>query len=192
MISLINDALYALLECKEVNALSKTKRYHSLTKALQKEKVKKSGNRELKNIDIELEDSMTARRVRRIVEKRTCQAYYNLNKTQASPSNKDRQSMRSAISYQLYNLGQIDDVENKKRNNHSHWKQAIDPETGKMVWKKKMTFHTLEEAQEAAQRWPEDHPYDKGVMQAYRCDYCHEFHIGHAISRPHRTIKRVS
>jgi len=137
----------------------------------------------LRNFDIETENANDSRKVRRIVEKRMCQAYHRQNKglCKDEQSNNDRYWMHRATSYQLHNIGQVEHVKNVSRGLSTHYKKEYDPLTGEIVFKKKMTYQTREEALEAIKTWNITHPDDSGNMQAYQCSKCHKWHIGHKV-----------
>ena len=87
----------------------------------------------LRNLDVTIEDSQSARKIRRIVEKRMCQAYFRQHSEDFRQNgNMDRHLMSRATSFQLFNIGQIDDIKYQKREHSSHWKKKYDPVTGKM------------------------------------------------------------
>ena len=54
--------------------------------------------------------------------------------------------MKRATSFQLHNLGQVENVYGVSRTTSTHWKRSYDPITGEVVFKKKMAYSTLEEA----------------------------------------------
>lgn len=177
---LISKALYAIKQVfnqKHGNSYSQTELYESITKKLYSERIKHANNRKLRTLDVSIEDGKTSRLVRRIVEKRMSQAYHRQNKHVALEGNRSRHYEKRAISYQLYNLGQVETSE--KRTASTHWKQSIDPVTNTLVMKKKVAYNTLGEAQLAIVRWHVSHPNDKVPVEAYRCSYCNHYHIGH-------------
>lgn len=133
----------------------------------------------LRNFDIETECSRDSKKVRRIVEKRMCQAYHRMHKRQHDNSNRDRYWKQRATAFQLYNIGQIENVNNVTRKASSHWKAMYDPCTGGMVLKKKMSYNTEQEALDAIIVWKLIHPTDSVEMQAYQCETCHKWHKGH-------------
>lgn len=145
------------------------------------ERLRFRGGMLLRNFDIETENAKDSRKVRRIVEKRMCQAYHRQNKKsdREENSNSDRYWMQRATSYQLHNIGQVEHVKNVSRGLSTHYKKEYDPLTGEIVFKKKMTYQTKEEALEAIDHWYVTHPEDVGKMQAYQCSKCHKWHIGH-------------
>ncbi len=133
----------------------------------------------LRNFDIETERSRDSKKVRRIVEKRMCQAYHRMHKRQHDDSNRDRYWKHRATAFQLYNIGQIENVNNVTRKASSHWKVMYDPCTGGMVFKKKMSYNTEQEALDAIFVWKLIHPTDPVEMHAYQCETCHKWHKGH-------------
>ena len=135
----------------------------------------------LRNFDIETETAVESRKVRRIVEKRMCQAYHRMNKKSSTEEkdNSDRYWESRATSFQLYNIGQVENVRGKSRGDSTHWKRVYDPLTGNVVFKKKMAYATREEALEAIELWKINNPEDRKQMHAYQCSVCHKWHIGH-------------
>ena len=133
----------------------------------------------LRTFDIDLESARDSKKVRRIVEKRMCQAYQRMNKRTVDtlPTNSHRYWMQRATSFQLYNIGQVEDTKNFTRGLSTHWKKMYDPQTGRTVFKKKMAYSTYEAA--CAEKWKIDHPGDLREMQAYKCSVCQKWHIGH-------------
>ena len=75
----------------------------------------------------------------------------------------------------------MEHVKNVSRGLSTHYKKEYDPLTGEIVFKKKMTYQTREEALEAIKTWNITHPEDSGNMQAYQCSKCHKWHIGHKV-----------
>ena len=104
-------------------------RFKGQTQRLFEERLHFKGEMLLRNFDIETESAHDSRIVRRIVEKRMCQAYHRMNKgmCDAALSNKDRYWKRRAISFQLYNIGQVDDIHSTSRGESTHWKKMYDP-----------------------------------------------------------------
>lgn len=156
-------------------------RFKGETKRIFEERLKFKGGMFLRNFDIETENACDARKVRRIVEKRMCQAYRrkhdrNLEYT----SNKDRYWMKRATAFQLYNIGQVEHVKYVSRGASTHWKRMFDPNTGEIVFKKKMAYSSKEEAMIAISEWKANHPNDTQEMHAYKCAICKKWHIGHA------------
>ena len=156
-------------------------RFKGQTRRLFEEKLHFKGDMLLRNFDVETESAHDSRIVRRIVEKRMCQAYHRMNKgiCDVPLSNKDRYWKRRAISFQLYNIGQIDDIHSKSRGESTHWKKMYDPQTGKVVFKKKMAYPSEDAALEAIKLWKIEHVEDTKEMAAYQCSHCHKWHIGH-------------
>ena len=135
----------------------------------------------LRNFDVETESSRDSKKVRRIVEKRMCQAYHRAHKKCHSEgfSNRDRYWKQRATAFQLYNIGQVENVTNVSRGVSTHWKVMFDPQTGQKVYKKKMAYSTEQEALDAVKKWKLKHPSDLKEMHAYKCDFCNKWHIGH-------------
>ena len=108
-----------------------------------------------------------------------CQSYYK-KYSRTTNSNKDRYWEQRATSYQLYNIGQIENIEYLSREDSTHWKRDYDNNTGKVVFKKKMIYNNEQEALEAIEERKKLYPFDTKEMHAYECKYCHKWHIGHA------------
>jgi hypothetical protein len=156
-------------------------RFRGQTKKIFEEKLKFKGGMLLRNFDIETETAVESRKVRRIVEKRMCQAYHRMNKKSSTEEkdNSDRYWESRATSFQLYNIGQVENVRGKSRGDSTHWKRMYDPLTGNVVFKKKMAYPSREAAEEALRFWEISHPEDRRKMHAYQCSVCHKWHIGH-------------
>lgn len=163
-------------------------RYQSETQKIFSERLRFKDGMPLRTFDVEVESACDSRKVRRIIEKRMCQAYHKMRKPfkKTESSNRDRYWMRRAISFQLYNIGQIEDTDNFGRSLSTHWKKTYDNQTGQWVFKKKMAYSSYEEACAAIEKWKIDHPRDTHEMQAYQCSVCKKWHIGH------KTIKDES
>lgn len=180
-------------ECTDLHMMTKSSRrrtkkngqevrFRGETNKIFEEKLKFKNGMLLRNFDIETENAYDSRKVRRIVEKRMCQAYHKMHRFQQIDreiSNKNRYWKKRATAFQLYNIGQIENVRFVSRGKSTHWKKMFDPLTGKVVLKKKMTYLNLEDALKSIEKWKIDHPYDKKEMQAYECNVCHKWHIGH-------------
>lgn len=160
--------------------LGQRQRYASVSKRLYMEKLKFKAEKSLRESDVALMEGKDSRKVRRIVEKRMCQEYHRCHKQQESyrTSGKARHEMDRAVSYQIYNLGQLNGYENQ-RGAGSHWKKTRDFATGEYVMKKKVAYETLEEAKLHIELYQFAHPNEKRTMQAYYCEYCGKYHIGH-------------
>lgn len=160
-------------------------RFWAETHKIFSERLRFRGGMLLRNFDIETENAKDSRKVRRIVEKRMCQAYHrqNKNSNKEEKSNSDRYWMHRATSYQLHNIGQVEHVRNVSRGLSTHYKKEYDPLTGEIVFKKKMTYQTELEALDAVRLWYISHPEDIGKMHAYQCNKCHKWHIGHQSNR---------
>ena len=139
-------------------------RFKGQTQRIFKERLHFKGEMLLRNFDVETESAHDARIVRRIVEKRMSQAYHRMNN--AALSNKDRYWKRRAISFQLYNIGQVDDIHSTSRGESTHWKNMYDPQTGKVVFKKKMAYPNEGAALEAIKLWKIEHAKDTKEMAA--------------------------
>lgn len=158
-------------------SIGQSVRYRDTTRKLYSERLRFAGDVSLRSMDVNIADGQTSRKVRRIVEKRMCQAYYRQSKILARrDNNHSRQDMRRAVSYQLQNLGQS---EIHDRGMGTHWKQGRDVVTGAMVMKQKHSYNSLEEASEKARLYMDRHPEENVPMVAYRCAHCGKYHIGH-------------
>lgn len=157
-------------------------RFKGETKRLFDERLRFKSNMLLRNFDIETENPKDSRKVRRIVEKRMCQAYHRRNKrVDYGDSQRKREHywMDRATSFQLYNIGQLENVDSISRGNSTHWKRDYNEQTGQIVFKKKMAYSSEEEANKAVMEWHRTHPKDKRVIMAYKCAICKNWHIGH-------------
>ncbi len=157
-------------------------RFKGETKRLFDERLRFKSNMLLRNFDIETESPKDARKVRRIVEKRMCQAYHRQNKRldfNDSQRRNEHYWMDRATSFQLYNIGQVENIGSLSRGYSTHWKREYDELTGQYVFKKKMAYSTEEEANQAVKEWQRTHPEDKREITAYKCAICKKWHIGH-------------
>lgn len=165
--------------CGGNDLYGQAKRFKGTTGNLFNEKLRFLDGENLRNVDVELEDGATSRKVRRIVEKRMCQAYHKQNKSGQNHGNGRRHYMQRATSFQLFNIGQVENVRYKDRGESTHWKRVYDPNTGDVVFKKKTAFSSYEEAMNGIQHFRENHPTDSKEMHAYVCSHCGRYHIGH-------------
>ncbi len=157
-------------------------RFKGETKRLFDERLRFKDNMLLRNFDIETENPKDSRKVRRIVEKRMCQAYHRRNKRMEYDDSQRRNEhywMSRATSFQLYNIGQMENVGSVSRGYSTHWKKEYDEQTGQVVFKKKMAYSSEEEANQAVMEWKRNHPEDKREVTAYKCAICKKWHIGH-------------
>lgn len=157
-------------------------RFKGETKRLFDERLRFKGNMLLRNFDIETENPKDSRKVRRIVEKRMCQAYHRRNRRKDYDDSQRRNEhywMNRATSFQLYNIGQMENVFSVSRGYSTHWKREYDEQTGQIVFKKKMTYSSEEEANKAVKEWQRTHPEDRREISAYKCAICKKWHIGH-------------
>ena len=164
---------------KRGKTFGQRERYLDVTKVIFNERLKCKDTL-IRNIDITTEDAKTSRKVRRIIEKRMCQTYHRHHKRDFHEcGNKSRHNMKRAVSYELFILGQIEDVENVSRGNSTHWKRKYDPVTKKIVFKKKYGYNTFEEAKQSAiELSKKSRRYDKAI-NVYKCPHCNKYHIGH-------------
>ena len=155
-------------------------RYEAITKAIFNERLKCIDNVWLRNIDITMVEPKTTRKVRRIIEKRMCQTYHKQHKSIFHEcGNKSRHCMKRAVSYELHNIGQIENVYKQSRGDSTHWKRKYDPNTRQTVFKKKVGYHTIEEAKESAIKLVENRPWNQKTVSVYKCAHCNKYHIGH-------------
>lgn len=157
-------------------------RFKGETKRLFDERLRFKGNMLLRNFDIETENPKDSRKVRRIVEKRMCQAYHRRNRRKDYDDSQRRNEhywMNRATSFQLYNIGQMENVFSVSRGYSTHWKREYDEQTGQIVFKKKMAYSSEEEANKAVKEWQITHPEDRREITAYKCAICKKWHIGH-------------
>ena len=84
-----------------------------------------------------------------------------------------------AISFQLYNLGQIVPKELYKREESTHWRYDIDEHTGHRIMRQKHGYTHVEDAESALLRFRQEHPEDNREIHVYLCKHCGKFHIGH-------------
>ena len=168
----------------EAESMGQSERYRDATRRIYSERLRFNDKVRLRNFDVNMATPSDSRKVRRIVEKRMCQAYHRQSRTSGhDDSNRRRHDMRRAVSYQLHNLGQIEEVTH--RNVNSHWKPAVDCVTGKRVLKPKQAYNSLEDAEMAAQHYTKRHPREALPMVAYKCAYCNKYHIGHDHATAH-------
>lgn len=188
---ILKDVRHALFLIQaEINTVKKKKgidvdygqrkRYEAVTKKLYAEKLRFKENKNLREADVTLMEGKDARKVRRIVEKRMCQEYHRQHKSCSDykETGKTRHEMDRAVSYELYNLGQLCGYTHK-RGFGTHWKKVFDYSTGEFVMKKKVEYDTIEEAQLSIELYRYAHPDDNRPMEAYFCEHCHHYHIGH-------------
>lgn len=157
-------------------AVGQRERYKSITKSMGKERVRRCRGERLRNLDVTLMDKKSSRLVRRIVEKRMCQEYHRQHKENFhTGGNRSRQNMRRAVSFQLYNLGQLEGA-HICRDFGTHWKWKYDNVLQEWVLRKKVSYESYEEALIASKEFSEHH---NELMQVYQCDHCKKYHIGH-------------
>ena len=155
-------------------------RYKAVTRKLYSEKLKFKDGMNLREADVTLMEGKDARKVRRIVEKRMCQEYHRQHKEMSNyrDSGETRHGMNRAVSFEIYNLGQLDGRSNK-RETGTHWKKVVDYSSNEFVMKKKVEYDSLEEAKLHIELYRYAHPHDHRPMNAYYCEHCHHYHIGH-------------
>ena len=100
--------------------------------------------------------------------------------------------MKRAVSYELYIIGQVENVKNLSRGNATHWKRQYDSNTGKVVFKKKFGYQTIEEARESAIKLVQDNPWCHNAVNVYKCAHCNKYHIGHESGKTANSVFRVS
>ena len=168
-------------------------RYRYVTKSIFNERLKCKEDTWLRNIDITTEEPKTARIVRRIIEKRMCQTYHKQPKEVFHDhGNQSRHNMKRAVSYELYILGQVENVNKLSRGNATHWKRQYDPITGKVVFKKKFGYKTIEEAKASAVKLVQDKPWCHKAVNVYKCAHCNKYHIGHESNLTTNPILSIS
>jgi hypothetical protein len=168
------------LSRKRTKTLGQQERYEHVTKAIFNEKLKCKNGTWLRNVDVTIEDSKIAKKVRRIIEKRMCQTYHKQHKELFHENgNQSRHNMKRAVSYELYIIGQVENINKQSRGNSTHWKRQYDPITGKKVFKKKVGYKTIEEAKVSAIKLLHDKPWCSKTVNVYKCAYCDQYHIGH-------------
>ena len=86
--------------------------------------------------------------------------------------------MRRAVAFQISTLGFLEDVPGFRREKSSHWRRGYDSKLRKVVFRPKQAYDSLEEAQLAAAASAIRHPKE-GKMNAYLCEHCGKYHIGH-------------
>lgn len=179
VLKLVEDNPQPCLFVKNIK-YGQRKRFKHETLRIFEEKLRFKNDMPIRNFDIEVESARDSRLVRRIIEKRMCQAYHKMNKHEEKESNNSRYWKHRATAFQLYNIGQVEHLQNVSRGKSTHWKRDFDPFTGEIVFKKKMAYSTKIEALDAIKIWENvNHPEDKGKMHAYECKICHKWHIGH-------------
>ena len=168
-------------------------RYCYVTKSIFNERLRCKEDAWLRNIDITTEEPRTTRIVRRIVEKRMCQTYHKQHKRVFHDhGNRSRHNMKRAVSYELYILGQVENVNKLRRGNATHWKRQYDPNTGKVVFKKKFGYETIEEAKTSAIKLVQGKPWCHKAVNVYKCAHCNKYHIGHESNLTANPILSIS
>ena len=100
--------------------------------------------------------------------------------------------MKRAVSYELFVMGQVENVEQLSRGNLTHWKRQYDSNTGKVVFKKKHGYQTAEEAELSAIRLVNDNPWCRKSVSVYKCVHCNMYHIGHESSTTTLPVLSIS
>ena len=173
--------------------LGQQERYSSVTKSIFNERLKCLSDTWLRNIDITTAVPKVVRKVRRIIEKRMCQTYHKQHKCVFHKcGNKSRHNMKRAVSYELFVMGQVENVEHLSRGDSTHWKRQYDPNTGKVVFKKKHGYQTVEEAKAHAIQFIIDNPLCQKAINVYKCSLCNMYHIGHESSQTTSPILSIS
>jgi hypothetical protein len=163
------------------NVIGQRKRYQDISKAIKEERIRRCDNKYLRNLDVSILDSRDSKLVRRIVEKRMSQEYHKQHKEEFHiTGNKSRHQMKRAVSFQLYNIGQIETVSHRDRS--THWKWKYDNELKQWVLKQKISYNTEEEALLAAEQYSISHPNENNPLGIYQCTHCKKYHIGHSRS----------
>lgn len=164
---------------RRTDLVGQAKKYKGPTNKLFNEKLRFMNGEHLRNVDIEIEDKSISRMVRRIVEKRMCQAYHRQNRNMYNDDNRKRYYMKRATSFQLYNIGQVENVRFVERGKNTHWKRVYDANTGSIVFKKKTSYSSYDKAMEGLRIYLTKHPEDRPLMKIYVCTHCGKYHIGH-------------
>ena len=168
-------------------------RYSAVTKSIFNERLKGIDGTWLRNIDITMAIPKIVRMVRRIVEKRMCQTYHKQHKNAFhSCGNRSRHNMKRAVSYELFVMGQVENVYHVSRGDSTHWKRQYDPNTGKVVFKKKHGYQTIEEAKAQAVQFVKDNPWCHKAVNVYKCSHCNMYHIGHESSETTSSVLTIS
>lgn len=168
-------------------------RYSSVTKSIFNERLKCLGNTWLRNIDITTAVPKIVRKVRRIIEKRMCQTYHQQHKCVFHKcGNRSRHHMKRAVSYELFVMGQVENVGQLSRGDSTHWKRVYDPNTGMVVFKKKHGYETVEEARLKAIQLVKDYPLCSKAVGVYKCAHCNMYHIGHESNQTTSPILSIS
>lgn len=180
-LAITNGLLYELeKETKKKKSVGQHKRFKYETRSMFYEPIRFKDDQPLRSLDITMEDRESAYKIRRIVEKRMCQAYHRQHKDEfGKRGNLDRHLMHRATSFQLFNIGQIDDARYSKREMSSHWKKKYDPVTGQIVFKKKVGYQTYEEALQGVIKNKKEKPHEQTEWGIYVCPSCGKYHIGH-------------
>lgn len=170
--------------------IGQTERNSDVTKRLYSEKLRFLDGMCLRNIDVSITERRTAKKVRKIVEKRACQHFFRQNKKVfRTCGNRSRHLMGRAISYELYTLGIVEDT--LEREISSHWKKEYDSLLDQIVLKKKVGYNTFDEAHKVAVGWNFTHTDDPNPVYPYLCPHCKKYHIGHTyISPNNKTSER--
>jgi hypothetical protein len=79
--------------------------------------------------------------------------------------NKSRHQMKRAVSYQLYNIGQMEG-NHMQRESGTHWKWKYDRNIKEWVLKKKKAYRTEEEAKAVATEYMKNHPDE--ILNVYQ------------------------
>ena len=167
------------IRTKRQKTFGQQERYEHVTKHIFKEKLKCAKDTFLRNIDVNTASSKIKKIVRRIIEKRMCQAYHKTNKDRFHINgNRSRHNMKRAVSYELYILGQVENIAGKSRGLSTHWKKKYDPHTKQFVFKKKHCYRTIKEATVAARKLANDEKHYRKIS-VYKCGICNNYHIGH-------------
>ncbi len=160
--------------CKKMADQGMTERYAPLSRRLSREKIHRIG-KEIMYAD--MEDAVTSRLVRRIVEKRAAQTVYQSIGSHDKNTNRYRQSVRRAISFSLYHRN-FAEYDAQLRTSGTHWK-VVKQNNGKRILRSKIAYDTHVEAMEACAHYMLCNPDDLYAMTAYKCEHCGKWHIGH-------------
>lgn len=151
-----------------------TERYAPLSRRLSREKIRRI-NKEIMYAD--MNDAVTSRLVRRIVEKRAAQTVHQSMGSHDKNTNRYRQSVRRATSFCLYHRT-FAEYDVQLRAPGTHWK-VVKQNNGKRVLRSKIAYDTYVEAMESCAHYMLYNPDELYAMTAYKCEHCGKWHIGH-------------
>lgn len=151
-------------------------RYRPLSRRLEREKIRKLG-RPVIYTNPTVDDTRTAKLVRRLVEKRAAQSAFHNFGRRSKETNKYRQTIRRAISYSLYKVSYVD-YDPQLRTHGTHWKVSFRG-NGTRRLEAKVAYACFEDALAASESYMSHYPDEFRRMSPYRCSHCGMWHIGH-------------